>query len=773
MLMNIINEHGALILALIALAAGLLAALFVIRTVVSCRFKKSARLIARQAIAVVLFAAITVSCTVGSFQFGDGITDEEQQLADGSETLPQEEPLPDVNLTERQIQKYLEDNDFSLVFDDSSLASRAPDRIAAYQAAGVDFTDGIAMPYENANLIVETYKTLSAEAKQEQLRTWSHQLRQDIIANPVVGIAWLELIGQIPLIQENNSYWISPNLEVIDKLFAGTYEQPQTSDKDYQEKVLVELNNLPKPKDVTSRGLDYLLVQNGAKTEVRMTWARLAVRICAVLDYFEAKVITYRTSIANMHMPPIAEDSMCRAEAAPYQESRAAMLMVFGQKNGAEGIALGSNLFDRRPEQFGNTPEPVVQTPPKTTTPPKTDPPKNDTPDPEPEKPTTPPAPVTYKVTFDCRERGTNALLLPTSGPMAGKANWTITSQLAETQRVDAPVIDGYTPEETHKLVNMEASNGQTLTFWYSKTQTEPANGVLLIRYVDENGRRMDGMEDHRETLPIGASYAVKSPVAPRGWELKDQSQSTVRSERYGTMVGSGITIDVVYRKVATTVTATVEYLYEDGSRLYSNDTHSGLTPGSSYRYTARECPRNYWVDPEVHNGTVPDHDFTVTFIYHYHYLSDWKDPKEDPVNQGNAPIGGGENLPTDGTGEFQPTEEPRTDHPEEGRDKNPSGRPDVDPSTGNSNVNLPAGNDQPHESSGQGKDENGYQKPDHNVVDPNGGMTDNGTPAEKNPIEVNPGTTVTDDNTGATSSTGSGGDSGSGGISGSIAAPD
>ena len=32
------------------------------------------------------------------------------------------------------------------------------------------------------------------------------------------------------------------------------------------------------------------------------------------------------------------------------------------------------------------------------------------------------------------------------------------------------------------------------------------------------------------------------------------------------------------------------------------------------------------------------------------------KDPSKDPANQGNAPIGGGKNKPTDGTGDYQPT---------------------------------------------------------------------------------------------------------------------
>ena len=32
------------------------------------------------------------------------------------------------------------------------------------------------------------------------------------------------------------------------------------------------------------------------------------------------------------------------------------------------------------------------------------------------------------------------------------------------------------------------------------------------------------------------------------------------------------------------------------------------------------------------------------------------KDPAEDPVNQGNAPVGGGKNLPSDGAGTYQPT---------------------------------------------------------------------------------------------------------------------
>lgn len=97
------------------------------------------------------------------------------------------------------------------------------------------------------------------------------------------------------------------------------------------------------------------------------------------------------------------------------------------------------------------------------------------------------------------------------------------------------------------------------------------------------------------------------------------------------------------------------------------------------------------------------------------------RDPMQDPVNQGNADVGGERNLPTDGRGAYDPNPDERKDHPEE------SGITD---------------GIQEHESSGMGR---GHK--DQVITGP--GNVDNGVPAPRDPILVNPNSAVTDSNTG------------------------
>ncbi len=62
--------------------------------------------------------------------------------------------------------------------------------------------------------------------------------------------------------------------------------------------------------------------------------------------------------------------------------------------------------------------------------------------------------------------------------------------------------------------------------------------------------------------------------------------------------------------------------------------------------------------------GKMPAQDYTIYFVYSPVDGQGAKNPQDDPVYQSNAPIGGGPNLPTDGTGTAQPTEPPRQDYP-------------------------------------------------------------------------------------------------------------
>lgn len=111
------------------------------------------------------------------------------------------------------------------------------------------------------------------------------------------------------------------------------------------------------------------------------------------------------------------------------------------------------------------------------------------------------------------------------------------------------------------------------------------------------------------------------------------------------------------------------------------------------------------------------------------------KDPSQSSQNQGNAETGGGSNLPTDGTGEDEPTKPPKEDYPETPNDNPAINTPSDKP--------IDAGDNDNHDSSGQGGQ-------DHPIQDPNHGNTDNGDPPPTDPIPVDPGTSGTDLGTGA-----------------------
>lgn len=180
---------------------------------------------------------------------------------------------------------------------------------------------------------------------------------------------------------------------------------------------------------------------------------------------------------------------------------------------------------------------------------------------------------------------------------------------------------------------------------------------------------------------------------------------------------------------------------------------------GQYYKHYPKNFKGYSPIEPYL-DGKMPNYDYTLWFVYvKGNDGQGVKNPLEDPAHTEDAPIGGGENRPTDGPGDRQDTKPTETDYPpSNGGGNSNNGTPS------NNTVTADQGN-QTHEGNSSGT---GGQ--DHTVVDPNGGYTDNSTPPDTDtPIGTDTSTsgTVTSTNNGGSGgvpTTPSGGNSTSGG---------
>ena len=671
--------------------------------------RRRTMLVQRTALFLAFFAVAVVSTACASKSVND-VPEDDPAVTDPAEpdpaTTPEDQtpPAPEVQdftptaldyviLTERQMENFISVNGFSIKFDDSSLASRLQERIDAQkQYEGEVFDNPLDFPVKEIMEKLDDLK--SGKLSGEELDSWLKDVRknlyQKIIANPAVGDAWAQMLAKSPLVTENNQWLLVEFLQKMDEFYAIEQVQEITN-----EDILAG-----EEPGLIPAGLDYCLQELDDGTIVVNPWYRFnAVRLCYLLDNFSfTGEVTTKTSIRNIGFAITAEDSYSRGVFMEAQENEPALRLVHRQKalNGKPTVVLdyGVNPRDNRPEEFDPKAQPPVVTPDPEPEKPAEKPQPKPTPDPEPELP-----PETFvTLTFEHRERGTERILRDNASVPNLKTGTLYT--------YTAPNIADYVCETPTYPVTVPSAN-KTYVIYYQKVQ--PKAQELRIDYVfEEDGRT--AAPSYLEQLPVGEPFSVRSPDIT-GFE-PDIAIVT------GTMDGDGEYFLVKYKRLSFTLT--VEHRDAITGEKLIRDHVETVKYDKDYYYVPPLIDAKYEHDPLIVADKMPAHDEVVTVWY---YLIEKprdgegiKDPNEDPGPQGNAPIGGGENLPGDGPGDFQPEEPPREDYPE-----TPEENPVINP-----------------------------EPPQPPIEDDNGGFTDNGdTPPEDTPIPPDPDTTITDPGTG------------------------
>lgn len=306
--------------------------------------------------------------------------------------------LPAVNPTEDEITEYLKDFDLKVGYD-HSLTDQKDARVKAAAQFSGKYTDPVNFP------LPEEYRTGFQKAKEgkltqaefeELVKKFRHWLTQEMISNPPYGEMILQTLNKLDRVTKNNQ-WIPNNEAVIERFYAGTYQQPQLGDANYAELMKIELNAIP--TDAKAIGLDYLLDasdQSPTNFKPREIWARLMARTSILLDrYFDVEGYVECESSCNWRMPDYNDRSKVRTKEAPYQVDEPAILFAYRHTTGEEA-EFGSAEFgivedDCRTELYAGKKAPKQEaTPPPTNPPPTTPPGPNYTPTPTPSVTPTP-----------------------------------------------------------------------------------------------------------------------------------------------------------------------------------------------------------------------------------------------------------------------------------------------------------------------------------------------------------------------------------------------
>lgn len=613
-------------------------------------------------------------------------------LATAADTDQTSNAAPPLTLTDRQINDLI--SRYSFKFNEIGLASNVGQRKDAIKEYGEAFSNPVNIPISE---VLDKIKDIKSMTKDEQDKFFNEEVREIIYVTMAGDPQYTEqffkeLLNQ-PLFMENNSDIIKE----VNKLFDDAYDLSVKT---------------------TKNGLDYFL-SDDYSTCTDEYQRKVFARAWGLLEYFEVKGITNATSVRNYCAAPAMEDSRTRTTLAKEQENLSALKLVYCGKDGSEQIVFGINLLDRRLEVFepGKTTTKNPTTPSKPTTQAK----------PTPTKPTTPKTPL-YNVTV------AHVYVNPVSG-----SHDTIMEPKQWLQVKSGHVYE-YVPPKTIKSggVTYTLKDPDRDSYVYGTVQSKDvyreieytlaADPHLIIYYKYEDGSR--AAKTYNEPYAVGEHYRVPSP------EIKGYTPSLDVVK--GDMTAKGAEYTVVYRRTGWLLT--IKYVdATNPSREVATAHTDYYAEGERYRVPSPEVP-GYMPDRSIVYGDMPNRNHTE--IVYYETVIDGKggkDTRVDPVNQGTADIGGGENLPGDKTGDYQKEEPERKDYPNQGdQDKVING-------SGNSSTPVRPNDSHEGGSSGTG----GI---DHDVIGNNpSDKVDNGKIPDKNPVN---GTTVsgTDKTTGQTS---------------------
>jgi len=171
------------------------------------------------------------------------------------------------------------------------------------------------------------------------------------------------------------------------------------------------------------------------------------------------------------------------------------------------------------------------------------------------------------------------------------------------TYSVASPVIDGYTADQPTVAGTMPAQNVE-VTVRYTANSTETYTLTIHYVYADNN---TTAAADHVETLAVGATYSVASPVI-NGYTA---DQPTVA----GTMPAQNVEVTVRYTANTTeTYTLTIHYVYADNTTAAADHVET-LAEGATYS-VASPAIAGYTADQATVAGTMPAQDVEVTVRY-------------------------------------------------------------------------------------------------------------------------------------------------------------
>lgn len=243
-------------------------------------------------------------------------------------------------------------------------------------------------------------------------------------------------------------------------------------------------------------------------------------------------------------------------------------------------------------------------------------------------------------------------------------------------------------------------------------TPPNKAKGSLVVKYVYANGPKKGQQAAKTQTRKgyVGQVKSVSSPTI---------AGYTATKTLVSVKLKKGKTTRVVkyYKQGKTpTYSLTIKYVFEDGSPAAPYYNKTGLKQGDKYSKTSPTLS-GYTANRKTVSGTMPAHDVVETVKYTRNATTTTptpkpatptakpkpsKDPMADPVQNSNAPTGGGDNKPGNGDGDPQPTAKPAsptmtpkpTNKPVESNDENGTVHGGNPPATGNITDNAKPGTD-------------------------------------------------------------------------------